>query len=221
MDSGAHYWLGAHMGDWGFFDWLAYGTTWIAAIVIAASGAIRIKSTLRRKIPQFMKWPFWSFVPILLLVIGFLAFWLMPMHKSCKDVMIDYGSSLTVIFHRDTNTVTPPDPWSYIIADGPALSYLNSDKFKLLGVAFHIAPNVDKYDTSNLSKSGLFDIRPENIVMRIYWNATFVNEAMEGARGTDYTLLAVPLGVTPDKFDTLHQATALGAKIIEERGGPP
>jgi heme exporter protein D len=44
--------VGAHMSEWGFFDWLAYGTTWVAAIVIAISGAIKIEPNIRQQLPR-------------------------------------------------------------------------------------------------------------------------------------------------------------------------
>lgn len=35
------------MGEWGFWDWVAYGTTWVAAIMAAASAAIKVEPHLR------------------------------------------------------------------------------------------------------------------------------------------------------------------------------
>jgi hypothetical protein len=82
-------------------------------------------------------------------------------------------------------------------------------------------PNVDRIDVSGISKSTEFDIRGEQIDIEIPWNEKFRNEFASGERMIAYALLAIPIGVTGEQFDTLRQAEALGARILEERGGPP
>ena len=56
------------MSDWGFWDWLAYGTTWVAAMVIAASAAVKIEPQLRERTPLFLKATRWGYVPLMLLM---------------------------------------------------------------------------------------------------------------------------------------------------------
>jgi hypothetical protein len=90
-----------------------------------------------------------------------------------------------------------------------------------MGVLYHHPPNIDHIDVSVISKSAEFDIRGEQIDLEIPWNEKFRTEVANRLVGTSYTLLAIPVGVTPDQFDTLRQAEALGARILEERGGPP
>jgi hypothetical protein len=67
------------MGEWGFWDWVAYSLTWIAAIVSAAGAAIRMEPRLREKIPGPLKANWWGYVPLVLLgigLVGFLISWL-------------------------------------------------------------------------------------------------------------------------------------------------
>jgi hypothetical protein len=168
-----------------------------------------------------MKLPIWSFIPIALLFFGLFIFWFSAWNKPEKLVMVDYGGNGPVAYDRNTGQLTPNNPSCHIIIDGADLDYLSNRKYKLLGVLFHILPGSDRLDVKNMSKSNLFDIRHEKINIAIFWNSTFIKEWTGGAVNIDYTLLALPIGVTPDQFDTLRQAIGLGAKIIEERGGPP
>jgi len=209
------------MSDWGFFDWLAYASTWVAAIVIAATAAIKSEAELREKIPTFLKAPIWGFVPIGLLAIGLALFIFAPENKPPAQLMIDYGVDGAIMYLPSKDELTPPNPSSHIIVNGSDLSSLSRKKYRLLGFICHLPLTNDRNDVSNISKSALFEIRDERITIPILWNSTFIKEFKAGVRNTDYTLLALPVGVSPDQFDTLRQAVALGAKILEERGGPP
>ena len=216
------------MSDWGFWDWVAYGSTWVAAIVIAASAAIKIEPHLREKVPTPLKANWWGYVPLGLLAIGLVGFgisWFGGEQKPSQPLMTDYGMTLPLGKSFTIRTGHPEDiptgQGSYIKLDGNRLMYLNPKKYRVMGVVYHIPPNVDRFDVSGISKSSEFDIRGEPTDIVIPWNQQFLNEMGNGARMSAYALLAIPVGVTKEQFDTLRQAEALGARILEERGGPP
>jgi hypothetical protein len=196
--------------------------------VIAASAAIKVEPRLREKVPAPLKANWWGYVPLVLLavgLIGFLISWFGGEQKPSQPLMTDYGMTLpptesfTIrIGHPED---IPPGQGSYIKFDGDRLMYLNPKKYRVMGVVYHLPPNIDRIDVNGLSKSSEFDIRGEPIDIIIPWNQQFLNEMGHGARMSSYALLAIPVGVTPDQFNTLRQAEALGARILEERGGPP
>lgn len=120
------------------------------------------------------------------------------------------------------------DPQSYqgpraslFLVDGSKLGDWANKNYKLIGICFHHLRSGDVLDEQNISKSGLYDIEPREMQIEISWNAKFVDELTYGVSPTGYELLAVPLGVTPDSFDTIRQAVALGAVRLDRKGGPP
>lgn len=115
----------------------------------------------------------------------------------------------------------PANMSSRITVDGKTAMYLDPSKYKLMGVIYHFPEGVDRYDIKGISKSTAYEIRPEPIDILIPYNQNFRNEIAIGEHGSSYGLLAVPIGVAPEQFDTLRQAIALGARILVERGGPP
>jgi len=112
-------------------------------------------------------------------------------------------------------------PSSDVIADGNLLNHY-ADKFQLIAVCYHSGATEDFYDISDLSKSGIMDIRPGLISMRIVWNEKFIREMLlNGWRGSGYSLLMIPKGMNANQFDTMRQATKNGAYVIQTAGGPP
>jgi hypothetical protein len=141
--------------------------------------------------------------------------------KPGKPLMSDYGVTGGFFGRRGHPEDVPTGQASHIKLDGNRLIYLDPKKYRLMGVLYHVPPNIDHIDVSGISKSNEFDIRDEQIDIEIPWNQKFINEFASGETISAYALLAIPVGVTGDQFDTLRQAQALGARILEERGGPP
>jgi len=94
-------------------------------------------------------------------------------------------------------------------------------KYKIMGICFHHTNNGDVLDERDLSKSGLIDIEPRQIIISIPWNQKFIHELASGFQQAGYDLLALPLGVAPGDFDTVRQAIALGAIRLQRVSGPP
>ena len=216
------------MGEWGFWDWIAYGTTWVAAIVAAALAAIKVEPHLREGIPAPLRANWWGFVPLVLLAIGLVGFlisWFGGPQNFAKPLMSDYGVTRigpgTFVARFGHPEDIPTGQVSHIKLDGNRVMYLNPRKYRLMGVLYHIPPNVDRIDVNGISKSTEFDIRDEQIDIEIPWNQKFRSEFASGVRMSAYALLTIPIGVTGEQFDTLRQAEALGARILEQGDGPP
>lgn len=126
----------------------------------------------------------------------------------------------------------PPSAFVYQFGPYPALDrtlFMQADTtninkyasdYKLIGVAFHYLANGDVKDLDKLQKSPPFDIVP-NAQIFIHLDDDFVQEMKSGIGHTNYVLLMVPNGLSPDKFSTLRQAISLGAKVIGGGSGPP
>jgi hypothetical protein len=61
---------GAGMKEWGAWDWIAFSTVWIAALILAADAAIKGTDTLRSNLGWLVARPLWPFLPLLFLGIG-------------------------------------------------------------------------------------------------------------------------------------------------------
>jgi hypothetical protein len=57
------------MRDWGFWDWVAYATLFIAALIIAAETGVRLAPELQEYF-GFMRSAAWGFAPLILVVAG-------------------------------------------------------------------------------------------------------------------------------------------------------
>jgi hypothetical protein len=58
------------MRDWGFWEWLAYASLWVAGIIEAAGVALMRAREVRRRIPRLLRNHAWSFLPLILLVLA-------------------------------------------------------------------------------------------------------------------------------------------------------
>jgi hypothetical protein len=176
-----------------------------------------------RKSAPLAAW--WGFVAVALLAIGlvwFLISWFGGEQKPGKPLMSEWGITEPGFYGRLGHPEdVPPGQTSHIKLDGGRLMYLSPKKYRLMGVLYHLPPNVDRGDVSGISKSNEYDIRDEQVYIAIPWNKNFIDEFAKGEVRSSYALLAVPSSVTKEQFDTLRQAEALGALILEENGGPP
>jgi hypothetical protein len=109
---------------------------------------------------------------------------------------------------------------SHLLVDGGKLGAY-AGKYRLMAIAFHHKITGDVLDDPNLSKSGLYDVEPEQIWILIPWSGGFIADLVDGWHPTRYELLAVPIGVQPEQFETLRQVVALGAVRLDRKGGPP
>jgi hypothetical protein len=117
-------------------------------------------------------------------------------------------------------TSNDPQTGGLIATDGGLFKKYHDD-FKLAGVLFFALPGSDAYDDHGLQKSKPYEIRSETINIYIPWDATYRQQVAKGMRHTSYVLLLVPNNVDMSSFDTLHQAQALGVKVVGINGGPP
>ena len=145
-------------------------------------------------------------------LIGFLISWFGGEQKPSEPLMSEYGvsdlpgappsSSVTVrVGHPED---IPLESRSRIKLDGSRLMYLNPKKYRLMGVLYHLPPGIERIDVNGISKSSEFDIHGEQITIEIPWNQKFRAEVANVEKGSSYALLAIPVGVTPDQFDTLR-----------------
>jgi hypothetical protein len=160
-----------------------------------------------------------------------------------------YASSNVLDEYRQENTVPPPR--TYIISDGlqatPNESYAVipgnpptvrgvagsqvtidgtllkqfANKYRMVAVAFHYNGTGDYSDVTDICKSGLFDIGPRRIEIRISWNKKFLREMLTGAKQTNYIVLLLPNGLDVDQFNSIRQALRLGGMLVQGAGGPP
>ena len=58
------------MRDWGFWEWLAFVSLWIAGLIEAAGVAMLRAREVRRRLPGFLRSHNWAFLPLGLLTIA-------------------------------------------------------------------------------------------------------------------------------------------------------
>ena len=93
--------------------------------------------------------------------------------------------------------------------------------FRLAAACFHYYGIGDAKDSPNISKSALYDIVDQPYLdITIPFNQQFEEERKKG-HGSNYALLLVPNGVKMDQFSTIHEAEALGVKMIDTGAGSP
>ena len=62
---------GPRMKDWGFWEWVAYGTIWVGALIIAADAGFKLTGgTFRAIVAPIFESPFWAFLPLFCIVVG-------------------------------------------------------------------------------------------------------------------------------------------------------
>src|SRR5690348_6895551 len=54
------------MRDWTFWEWIAYASLWITALIEAAGVALLRARELRKRLPLWLRSHQWSFVPLVL-----------------------------------------------------------------------------------------------------------------------------------------------------------
>jgi hypothetical protein len=145
-----------------------------------------------------------------------------------RTIITDWGSMAVVKWEHGVAKFSGPKQ-SALTVNGSLLRSLARKNYKLIGVCFHYLAPVDVLDQPNISKSGLYDITDHLITITIPWNEQFISELVHATPVNEtqylipipqYSILAVPKGVTPESFTTLRQAIAFGAKRLQSVAGP-
>lgn len=58
------------MANWGFWEWVAYATMFIGAVILAADQGFKGAPAMKDHVPLFIASPLWSFAPLILLIVG-------------------------------------------------------------------------------------------------------------------------------------------------------
>ena len=58
------------MASWKFFEWLAYASILVGAVILAADAALKGSPTLMPHLPDWIKSEYWSFAPFALLMLS-------------------------------------------------------------------------------------------------------------------------------------------------------
>jgi hypothetical protein len=63
------------MRDWNFWEWVAYASLWVTALIEAGGVALLRAREVRKKFPLWLRSHNWSFVPFVLLMIATCILW--------------------------------------------------------------------------------------------------------------------------------------------------
>lgn len=110
---------------------------------------------------------------------------------------------------------------SHIVVNGNLVRKAIGTSYRLVGVAYHHFRSGDPQDEPNVSRSGPYDIIDGSVYIVVPWNEVFLTERVSGMTGTTYELIALPIDKAAQKFSTIRQAVAFGAKRLAGRVGPP
>ena len=61
------------MSHWTVWEWIAYATLWISAIIVAVDGGLKMSSEIHERVPRLrsaVKSPWWAFAPVVLIVLA-------------------------------------------------------------------------------------------------------------------------------------------------------
>jgi hypothetical protein len=58
------------MSHWNFWEWLAYGCIWIAALCSAADMGVKMAPNLRERMARVISSPWWGFTPLVAISLG-------------------------------------------------------------------------------------------------------------------------------------------------------
>ncbi len=210
------------MTDWGMWDWIAYSGLWIAAAIIAINGALAAAPTLRRRTPGWLRSNRWSFVPITLLALSLLAFYLSSNPPIVGGVMYmpTWGLTGPYSFKLGVPGSFQGTSESRATVDCSKIPRKYHTDFKAMIVLFHWDGREDIKDAIITSKSAKYDIEDDTIPIEIPWSSEFISEMIKGQSETNYVLLAIPSNASTD-FKTIREATSLGAVVLQLSGGPP
>jgi len=106
-----------------------------------------------------------------------------------------------------------------VTADGRLLQSRRG-KYQLAAVAFDYFGTQDVKDTPDLSKSSLYDIQDGDVQIAIPFSDSLIADKQQGKTGTNFMLLLVPKGIGINQFNTIHEAEALGVKVLAQGAGP-
>ena len=135
-------------------------------------------------------------------------------------VMLSWGSNQGVVVVPGSPPTLEGNVGSHIEVDGSKVSHIDATKYKIIGISFHHFTG-DVLDAGNINKSGLYDIILQRFLISVPWCEQYGKEVANGVQGTAYVVLALPLGLETDQFETLRQAIALGAVVLASGAGPP
>jgi hypothetical protein len=228
---------GLHVGD---FDWSAWMPVIVNTLITAGIGVAGLvmqqkqivlakaqfeASAKKAKVPLKPRW--WNlYWPIALMVVLAAVSWIpyilgIDGPVRVPSALVRWGLAPVPGMNEDVGIpVDDPIVHGRVVANGHALrKYAKADR--IAAVAFHAIGSIDPFDVSTLQKSALYDIRDEEMEVAIPLDSAFRDDYKHGFRGTNYMLLLVPRGTTMADFGTIHQAQALGVKVLGTGLGPP
>jgi hypothetical protein len=118
----------------------------------------------------------------------------------------------------DPPRVTSGIPVGSVTVDGRLLDKYKK-RFDLMVIALHIINSESYMDKDGVSKSKLIKIRPEDLLIKVDYNAQFLVETEMGANAAAFVLLAIPKGMKPEDFKTLNGLRQGSASHRQRNGG--
>jgi hypothetical protein len=89
---------------------------------------------------------------------------------------------------------------------------------KAMAIAFHWPIDRDVDDTEEIQKSQVLDIRDSPLTFYINPDQKFIDSLNRGS-GIFYSIIILPMGMSPNSFSTMRQAKMGGAKILPAGAG--
>lgn len=129
------------------------------------------------------------------------------------DYLKVWGNSSNFVIKGWPPKVVSGEAQTVMIVNGVPLEKYKS-RYKLMGIVFHQIQGESYLDKAQLCKSRIYSIRPEEISIAVKYNEKYLEEMQDGASMEGYVLLAVPIGMNSEEFQTLSSAEDMGAKII-------
>ncbi|MFH1091181.1 MAG: hypothetical protein V1742_06395, partial [Pseudomonadota bacterium] len=111
------------MSNWGFWNWIAYATLALSAIILAAIQGSKDMTTTPSWLPEFFSKISWNYLPLVLLIISSIIFlvkqfgWIRPTSKITNDAQFikwpDPYKPISVVGKTFTNESVNLDGHSY------------------------------------------------------------------------------------------------------------
>ncbi len=201
-------------------------TWWMRILMFLILETVAVDFVMRS--PFTIKW--WKFVKYALciavvMLLGFVAInnvqdaYTLSRVPPPDQYMLSYGSLDPNLLLKFPPLSLTGKPGGLVSAAGYLLGKYAKD-YRLVAVCFHYRGTSDFKDVKNISKSAAFDIAPYSMELSIQWNNTYMSELSSGIIGPYYVLLMVPKELSVDSFDSVREAMAKGAIILNAGGQP-
>ena len=179
------------MEHWAFWEWIAYCTLWVAAIIIAIDGGLRMTPLVSENLPrrlQFLKSVPWAFAPLVLILVSTASFLLHEFWPSSEGRASAAKIQLLTMAVRDTED---PVKFNYYFQNSetvPAIGFITNGSMAI----------ADKEKTSD-------ELDQAFLLLKTSWRP-LENQKMDSEiQPKEVRFITLPYSITQEQYKSVTQ----------------